>query len=120
MQLVEGPDDQPVKALEVPPIWDIGATGCHDCKKEFSAILKRRFCRSCGHAYCMLCSPRAIILTKLGYGDPVRVCSFCFNGVTSGFYHSNSISFSGFDFQVQLVLLRRQQLVLWMTILSRK
>lgn len=79
----EGADDVAVKAVELPPAWDVGATACHDCKKEFSGSVRRRFCRACGLAHCSPCSPRSVLQSRIGFAEPVRVCNSCFNGITS-------------------------------------
>ncbi|CEO98510.1 MAPKKK6 [Plasmodiophora brassicae] len=80
---LQGADDVAVKAVELPPAWDVGATACHDCKKEFSGSVRRRFCRACGLAHCSPCSPRSVLQSRIGFAEPVRVCNSCFNGITS-------------------------------------
>ncbi|KAG8579247.1 hypothetical protein GDO81_010775 [Engystomops pustulosus] len=56
---------------------DDEATGCKQCKKEFSISRRKHHCRNCGDIFCNTCSSNELSLPS--YPKPVRVCDICHN-----------------------------------------
>ncbi|CAI9562879.1 unnamed protein product, partial [Staurois parvus] len=56
---------------------DDEATGCKQCKKEFSISRRKHHCRNCGDIFCNTCSSNELSLPS--YPKPVRVCDTCHN-----------------------------------------
>ncbi|XP_005348227.1 FYVE and coiled-coil domain-containing protein 1 [Microtus ochrogaster] len=57
-------------------LGDMEASNCHDCKREFSWIVRRHHCRICGHVFCYYCCNN-YIMTKPS-GKKERCCRACF------------------------------------------
>lgn len=56
---------------------DDEASGCKQCKKEFSISRRKHHCRNCGDIFCNTCSSNELSLPS--YPKPVRVCDICHN-----------------------------------------
>ena len=52
---------------------------CAECKRQFSVLYRRFYCKSCGQAVCPDCCARAALLPHLGYSKQQRVCLSCFS-----------------------------------------
>lgn len=65
---------------------------CHDCKREFSWIVRRHHCRICGRIFCYYCCNNYVVTKPSGKKE--RCCRACFQkfGEGSG---SNDSSGSG-------------------------
>jgi hypothetical protein len=62
-----------------PPPWepDRTSTSCRQCDKTFSISTRRHHCRACGRLFCKKCTATRLVLERLGFQKPVRVCSSC-------------------------------------------
>jgi hypothetical protein len=56
---------------------DTEGAECETCHRTFSTFVRRHHCRACGQLYCHRCSNYRMLLPKLGYGEPQRVCYRC-------------------------------------------
>lgn len=56
---------------------DDEASGCKQCRKEFSISRRKHHCRNCGDIFCNTCSSNELSLPS--YPKPVRVCDICHN-----------------------------------------
>ncbi|ETO06443.1 hypothetical protein RFI_30949 [Reticulomyxa filosa] len=52
-------------------------TNCPKCNKLFTVIERKHHCRKCGQIFCNGCSINKAVLPEMGFGEPVRVCDFC-------------------------------------------
>lgn len=52
---------------------------CAECKRPFSTLCRKFYCKSCGQAVCPDCSARAALLPHLGYSKQQRICLSCFS-----------------------------------------
>lgn len=61
------------------PPWqpDEQAAACGLCYVKFSLFKRRHHCRHCAKVYCDACVSHKIVIPKLKYKDPVRVCNNC-------------------------------------------
>nr|XP_048280148.1 FYVE and coiled-coil domain-containing protein 1 isoform X3 [Myodes glareolus] len=57
-------------------LGDVEASHCHDCKREFSWIVRRHHCRICGHVFCYYCCNN-YVMTKPS-SKKERCCRACF------------------------------------------
>uniref|UniRef100_A0A7N5KQG2 FYVE and coiled-coil domain autophagy adaptor 1 n=1 Tax=Ailuropoda melanoleuca TaxID=9646 RepID=A0A7N5KQG2_AILME len=57
-------------------LGDTEASHCHDCKREFSWMVRRHHCRICGRVFCYYCCNN-YVLTKPS-GKKERCCRACF------------------------------------------
>ena len=58
---------------------------CPKCRTQFGVLERRHHCRKCGQIYCHKCSNNKIELPDLGYSEPVRVCDFCWDRISSNY-----------------------------------
>ncbi|XP_043443159.1 FYVE and coiled-coil domain-containing protein 1 isoform X2 [Prionailurus bengalensis] len=63
-------------------LGDAEASHCHDCKREFSWMVRRHHCRICGRVFCYYCCNN-YVLTKHG-GKKERCCRACFRKFSDG------------------------------------
>ncbi|VFV17222.1 low quality protein: fyve and [Lynx pardinus] len=63
-------------------LGDGEASHCHDCKREFSWMVRRHHCRICGRIFCYYCCNN-YVLTKHG-GKKERCCRACFRKFSDG------------------------------------
>ncbi|XP_039083984.1 FYVE and coiled-coil domain-containing protein 1 [Hyaena hyaena] len=63
-------------------LGDAEASHCHDCKREFSWMVRRHHCRVCGRIFCYYCCNN-YVLTKHG-GKKERCCRACFRKFSDG------------------------------------
>ncbi|XP_029771712.1 FYVE and coiled-coil domain-containing protein 1 isoform X1 [Suricata suricatta] len=63
-------------------LGDAEASHCHDCKREFSWMVRRHHCRVCGRIFCYYCCNN-YVLTKPG-GKKERCCRACFQKFSDG------------------------------------
>lgn len=73
-------------------LGDMEVNHCHDCKREFSWIVRRHHCRICGRIFCYYCCNNYVVTKPSGKKE--RCCRACFQkfGEGSG---SNDSSGSG-------------------------
>merc|ERR1719419_2055685 len=64
-------------------ISDNEVNNCPKCKAQFGVLERRHHCRKCGNIFCHKCSNNRMDLPDMGYGEPVRVCDFCFERIVS-------------------------------------
>ncbi|CAO2633013.1 FYVE and coiled-coil domain-containing protein 1, partial [Lemmus lemmus] len=57
-------------------LGDTEASHCHDCKREFSWIVRRHHCRLCGHIFCYYCCNNYVL--TMPNGKKERCCRACF------------------------------------------
>ncbi|XP_028398607.1 zinc finger FYVE domain-containing protein 21-like [Dendronephthya gigantea] len=64
--------------IEEPP-WqpDEKYTSCVKCKATFDFWKRRHHCRRCGNVFCGTCCDQKVLLPRLNFVDPVRVCEEC-------------------------------------------
>lgn len=65
-------------------LGDMEANHCHDCKREFSWIVRRHHCRLCGRIFCYYCCNNYVVTKPSGKKE--RCCRACFQkfGESSG------------------------------------
>uniref|UniRef100_A0A8C7BUY4 FYVE and coiled-coil domain-containing protein 1 n=2 Tax=Neovison vison TaxID=452646 RepID=A0A8C7BUY4_NEOVI len=63
-------------------LGDTEASHCHDCKREFSWMVRRHHCRICGRVFCYYCCNN-YVLTKPS-GKKERCCRACFRKFSDG------------------------------------
>ncbi|XP_040301048.1 FYVE and coiled-coil domain-containing protein 1 isoform X1 [Herpailurus yagouaroundi] len=63
-------------------LGDEEASHCHDCKRQFSWMVRRHHCRICGRIFCYYCCNN-YVLTKHG-GKKERCCRACFRKFSDG------------------------------------
>ncbi|XP_032723728.1 FYVE and coiled-coil domain-containing protein 1 [Lontra canadensis] len=63
-------------------LGDTEASHCHDCKREFSWMVRRHHCRICGRVFCYYCCNN-YVLTKHS-GKKERCCRACFRKFSDG------------------------------------
>ena len=68
-----------------PPVWvpDRRVTMCQKCAVEFTVLVRRHHCRSCGHVVCSSCSSNKAPLRYLEF-DSARVCDPCYEALEKG------------------------------------
>jgi len=77
----------PLHGLEVldVPTWPSRewehAPSCFVCLKEFSLLVRKHHCRSCGRTLCDACSSKTSVIPFFGYNTPVRVCNLCYDNI---------------------------------------
>ncbi|KXJ18288.1 Rabankyrin-5 [Exaiptasia diaphana] len=69
--------------LDAEPPWSDGSN-CHECSVRFTVKTRKHHCRHCGRLLCGKCSDKQIPIVKYELTKPVRVCSICFDMLTSG------------------------------------
>lgn len=57
-------------------LGDMEANHCHDCKREFSWIVRRHHCRICGRIFCYYCCNNYAVTKPSGKKE--RCCRACF------------------------------------------
>ncbi|XP_046847552.1 zinc finger FYVE domain-containing protein 21-like [Xenia sp. Carnegie-2017] len=64
--------------IEEPP-WqpDDQYNSCIKCKVVFDFWKRRHHCRRCGNLFCGSCCDQKVLLLRLNFVDPVRVCEEC-------------------------------------------
>nr|XP_004662201.2 FYVE and coiled-coil domain-containing protein 1 [Jaculus jaculus] len=63
-------------------LGDTEANHCHDCKREFSWIVRRHHCRICGRVFCYYCCNNYIITKHSGKKE--RCCRACLRKFSEG------------------------------------
>ncbi|XP_034339665.1 FYVE and coiled-coil domain-containing protein 1 [Arvicanthis niloticus] len=63
-------------------LGDIEANHCHDCKREFSWIVRRHHCRICGRTFCYYCCNNYAVTKPSGKKE--RCCRACFQKFGEG------------------------------------
>ncbi|XP_026356434.3 FYVE and coiled-coil domain-containing protein 1 isoform X1 [Ursus arctos] len=63
-------------------LGDAEASHCHNCKREFSWMVRRHHCRICGRVFCYYCCNN-YVLTKPS-GKKERCCRACFRKFSDG------------------------------------
>uniref|UniRef100_A0A452TDT8 FYVE and coiled-coil domain-containing protein 1 n=1 Tax=Ursus maritimus TaxID=29073 RepID=A0A452TDT8_URSMA len=63
-------------------LGDAKGSHCHDCKREFSWMVRRHHCRICGRVFCYYCCNN-YVLTKPS-GKKERCCRACFRKFSDG------------------------------------
>lgn len=71
-------------------LGDTEASHCHDCKREFSWMVRRHHCRICGRVFCYYCCNN-YVLTKHS-GKKERCCRVCFRKFSDGLGSPDSTS----------------------------
>lgn len=61
------------------PHWtlDKEVTTCLGCQAKFDFIKRKHHCRRCGHIFCNKCCGSKVQFHRMGFVDPVRVCTPC-------------------------------------------
>ncbi|XP_032237104.1 zinc finger FYVE domain-containing protein 21 [Nematostella vectensis] len=61
------------------PHWEDDALfpNCVKCNRKFDFTHRRHHCRRCGRIYCGGCCDHKVMLERLSFIDPVRVCEEC-------------------------------------------
>uniref|UniRef100_A0A8C6WA84 FYVE and coiled-coil domain-containing protein 1 n=1 Tax=Nannospalax galili TaxID=1026970 RepID=A0A8C6WA84_NANGA len=70
------------KLSEEKCLGDTDANHCHDCKREFSWIVRRHHCRICGHIFCYYCCNNYAVTKPSGKKE--RCCRACFQKFGEG------------------------------------
>ncbi|XP_040595516.1 FYVE and coiled-coil domain-containing protein 1 isoform X1 [Mesocricetus auratus] len=63
-------------------LGDMEANHCHDCKREFSWIVRRHHCRICGRIFCYYCCNNYAVTKPSGKKE--RCCRACFQKFGEG------------------------------------
>ncbi|XP_052042815.1 FYVE and coiled-coil domain-containing protein 1 [Apodemus sylvaticus] len=63
-------------------LGDMEANHCHDCKREFSWIVRRHHCRICGRIFCYYCCNNYVVTKPSGKKE--RCCRACFQKFGEG------------------------------------
>ncbi|CAH6777496.1 Fyco1 [Phodopus roborovskii] len=63
-------------------VGDMEASHCHDCKREFSWIVRRHHCRICGRIFCYYCCNNYAVVKPSGKKE--RCCRACFQKFGEG------------------------------------
>ncbi|GAB1294871.1 FYVE and coiled-coil domain-containing protein 1 [Apodemus speciosus] len=63
-------------------LGDVEANHCHDCKREFSWIVRRHHCRICGRIFCYYCCNNYVVTKPSGKKE--RCCRACFQKFGEG------------------------------------
>lgn len=61
------------------PQWtpDKEVTTCLGCQAKFDFIKRKHHCRRCGHIFCNKCCATKVQFHRMGFVDPVRLCTPC-------------------------------------------
>jgi len=61
------------------PQWtpDKEVTTCLGCQVKFDFIKRKHHCRRCGHIFCNKCCSCRVQFHRMGFVDPVRLCTPC-------------------------------------------
>jgi len=61
------------------PQWtpDKEVTTCLGCQAKFDFIKRKHHCRRCGHIFCNKCCSSKVQFHRMGFVDPVRLCTPC-------------------------------------------
>ncbi|XP_047388401.1 FYVE and coiled-coil domain-containing protein 1 [Sciurus carolinensis] len=63
-------------------LGDTEANHCHDCKREFSWMVRRHHCRICGRIFCYYCCNNYVLIKHSGKKE--RCCRACFRKFSEG------------------------------------
>ncbi|XP_015344860.1 FYVE and coiled-coil domain-containing protein 1 isoform X1 [Marmota marmota marmota] len=63
-------------------LGDTEANHCHDCKREFSWMVRRHHCRICGRIFCYYCCNNYVLIKHSGKKE--RCCRACFRKFNEG------------------------------------
>lgn len=63
-------------------LGDMEANHCHDCKREFSWIVRRHHCRICGRIFCYYCCNNYVVTKPSGKKE--RCCRACYQKFSEG------------------------------------
>ncbi len=88
-----------------PPVWvpDRRVTMCQKCAVEFTVLVRRHHCRSCGQVICSSCSSNKAPLRYLEFNS-ARVCDSCFEALERGKSGFNMIS--RIFFKIRILIFR--------------
>eukprot|EP00762_Andalucia_godoyi_P001680 ANDGO_07160.mRNA.1 Protein SPIRRIG len=64
-------------------VRDADVEACAACKTRFTTLNRRHHCRNCGRVVCGNCSNYKIEIPELHFLKPVRVCSDCYEFISS-------------------------------------
>ncbi|ETO34695.1 hypothetical protein RFI_02394 [Reticulomyxa filosa] len=67
------------QSLEEHWAQDKDVLNCSKCNVLFGLIERKHHCRKCGKIFCKNCSSNKTALPEMGFGEPVRVCNFCWD-----------------------------------------
>ncbi|CAK9295990.1 unnamed protein product [Gordionus sp. m RMFG-2023] len=56
---------------------------CNECNTKFGITMRKHHCRHCGRILCTKCSDKTMPISKYNLTKPVRVCSVCYDVLTS-------------------------------------
>lgn len=70
---------------------DSSVATCYECRRAFSMFIRKHHCRMCGNIFCNKCSNYRLSGEKYGSNEPIRVCKFCFNKISSQYHDSPMI-----------------------------
>lgn len=63
-------------------LGDTEVNHCHDCKREFSWMVRRHHCRVCGRIFCYYCCNNYVLIKPNGKKE--RCCRACFRKLNEG------------------------------------
>jgi len=72
-----GRDTSPWEMTE--PQWtpDNEVLNCTNCPQKFTFVHRRHHCRRCGKIFCSTCCNYKVLLHRMAFVDPVRLCKPC-------------------------------------------
>lgn len=61
------------------PQWasDKDSPQCKSCQVRFDFLTRRHHCRRCGLVFCNKCCLQKLVLPRMCFVDPVRLCDYC-------------------------------------------
>jgi len=74
-----GPELPPGIVFRPPWVADATCPTCRSCFAPFTVFNRRHHCRHCGSIFCKKCAGERVLLPRLGYDTPQRVCRGCFS-----------------------------------------
>merc|ERR1711907_701896 len=62
-----------------PPTWasDSDHKVCFHCNTAFTLVNRRHHCRHCGVVFCGACTSKKVVVERMGFTEPIRVCDEC-------------------------------------------
>ena len=72
------PELPPGRLFRPPWVDDAAYPTCRSCFAPFTVFNRRHHCRHCGSIFCKKCAAERVLLPRLGYDKPQRVCRGCF------------------------------------------
>ncbi|XP_041468741.1 zinc finger FYVE domain-containing protein 21-like isoform X1 [Lytechinus variegatus] len=77
MVSVEEKDTSPFQLQEPPWIPDEQCHYCMKCQAKYDLVKRRHHCRRCGKCFCGPCCSTKVLLPRMNFVDPVRLCEEC-------------------------------------------